>query len=50
MTSSFQVRILTLLREVGIPLFSLNELGEKLRATTIIGKFVNKHYQTLIGL
>ena len=31
-----------------IPLLSLNELGEKLRATIILGKFVNK--PTLIGL
>ena len=42
MTSSFQVRILILLRVVGY-LF-LNELGEKSHATIILGKFVNKPY------
>ena len=33
-----------------IPLLSLNELGEKSHPTIILGKFVNKPYQTLIGL
>ena len=50
MMSSFQVRIRTLSKR----LLSWNELGEKLRATIILGKFVNKlklkHNQALIGL
>ena len=29
-------------KRFGIPLFSLNELGEKLINLTIVGKFVNK--------
>ena len=33
-----------------IPLLSLNELWEKSQATTILGKFVKSHNQTLIGL
>ena len=41
MTSSFEVRIRYLLRG-RIPLSSLNELGEKSRATILLGKFVNK--------
>ena len=39
MTISFQVRIRILSRKVGY-LLSLNELGEKLQATLIVGKFV----------
>ena len=42
MAGSFQVRIRILSREVGLPLINLNELGEKLQATIILGKFVNK--------
>ena len=42
MTSSFQVRIPNLLREVGHLFLSLNELGVKLQGTIIIRKFVNK--------
>ena len=33
-----------------IPPLSLNELGEKSQATIILGKFVSKQSQTLIGL
>ena len=41
MTSSFQVRVRILSREVArILLLSLNELGQKSRATIILGKFV----------
>ena len=29
-------------KRVGIPLFSLNELGEKSTSLAIVGKFVNK--------
>ena len=39
MTIRFQVRIRILSRKVGY-LLSLNELGEKLQATIIVGKFV----------
>ena len=42
MTSSFQVRIRILSREVGLALLNSNELGEKSRATLILGIFVNK--------
>ena len=49
MTRSFQVRIRILSRG-RIPLLSLNEFGEKSRVTIILGKFVNKQNQTLIGL
>ena len=43
MTSSFQVRIYTYFVKVcRTPLLSLSELKEKLRATIIFGKFVNK--------
>ena len=41
MTSSFQVKIYFAKRG-RIPLLSLNELGEKLQAITILGRFVNK--------
>ena len=41
MTSSFQVRIRIISRG-RIPFLSLNEFGEKSRATIILGKFVNK--------
>ena len=41
MTCSFQVRIRILSRG-RIPLFSLNELGEKFVNLTILDKFVNK--------
>ena len=42
MTSSFQVRISILLREVGYLFQSLNELAEKSQTTIIFGKYVNK--------
>ena len=43
MSSSFQVRIGTLSREVGYLLWVwINKLGEKLKTTMILGKFKNK--------
>ena len=42
MTSSLQVRMRILSREVGYLFLSLNELGENSAWTTILGKFVNK--------
>ena len=39
MTSSFQVRMRILSREVEYLYLSLNKLGEKFRATIILGKF-----------
>ena len=43
MTSCFRVRIFIYFVKRGrIPLFNLNELGEKLVNLTILGKFVNK--------
>ena len=42
MTSSFQVRILILLKGGRTPLFLLNEPREKSQAIIIIGKLVNK--------
>ena len=50
MTSSLQVGILILSREVRLPLLSLTELDEKLSTTTILGIIVNKPSQTVIGL
>ena len=40
MIISLQVRILVLSREVGYLFLSLDELGEKLRATIVLGNFV----------
>ena len=44
--SSLEVQLTRkfLVRYDRIPLFRLNELGEKLQATIILGKFVNKSY------
>ena len=42
MTSSFQVRILILSREVRTLLLSFNELGKKSQATIILDKFAKK--------
>ena len=42
MVNTLQVRIFALSREVGLSLLSLNELGEKLQVTIILGKFVKK--------
>ena len=42
MTSSLQVGILILSREVRLPLLSLTELDEKLSTTTILGIIVSK--------
>ena len=42
--SRIQLTRKILVRYDRIPLFRLNELGEKLQATIILGKFVNKSY------
>ena len=42
MTTSLQVRILILSREISVHLLNLNELDEKSRTTNIFGNFVNK--------
>ena len=42
MTSNFQFWIRIFARRGRMHLLSLNELGEKLQATIIIGEFVNK--------
>ena len=41
MKSRLEVRVLTLSREVGLPLLNLNELGKKPQTPIILGNFVN---------